>query len=181
VVEYAHRKGVLVEGEIDHIQGSSSDHTKESPKSLQNIKQYTDPEEAEEFVKNTGVDTFASFVGNLHGIYAENKHLDIDLLQKIINKIPDTFLSLHGGSGIFVDDVKKAIQIIDSKYPNTHHYISTIGIKNMDTSWIKDNITLQLSLHSLDENRRNELIPFKNKMTIEELGKVRTKSNRVAS
>ena len=33
-------------------------------------------------------------------------------------------------------------------------------------SWIKDNITLQISVHSLDENRRNELIPYKNKMTL---------------
>lgn len=76
-----------------------------------------------------------------------------------------------------IENVKKAIEIIDSKYNNVHHYISTIGIKDSDFSWIKDNITLQISLHSLNENTRNELIPFKNKMTIEELGKIRTTSN----
>ena len=76
-----------------------------------------------------------------------------------------------------IDEVKKAIKIIDEKYPNAHHYVSTIGIKDSDFSWIKDNITLQISLHSLDEEKRNWLIPFKNKLTIEELGQIRTKSN----
>lgn len=76
-----------------------------------------------------------------------------------------------------LEAVKKAIEIINSKYPNAHHYISTIGVKGTDFSWIKDNITLQISLHSLDEERRNELIPIKNKMSIEELGKIRTRSN----
>lgn len=76
-----------------------------------------------------------------------------------------------------IDNVKKAIEIIDSKYNNVHHYVSTIGVKNSDFSWIKDNITLQVSLHSLNEETRNELIPFKNKMTIEELGQIRTNSN----
>jgi len=78
-----------------------------------------------------------------------------------------------------IDNIKKAIGMIDSIYPNTdiHHYISTIGVKGSDFSWIKDNITLQISLHSLDEERRNELIPYKNKMTIKELGQIRTKSN----
>jgi molybdenum cofactor biosynthesis enzyme MoaA len=71
--------------------------------------------------------------------------------------------------------VREAIAIIDAKYPGTHHYISTIGIKGADFSWIKDNITLQISLHSLDEERRNKLIPA-NKMSIKELGQIRTKS-----
>lgn len=77
-----------------------------------------------------------------------------------------------------IESVINAIKLIDKIYPNSvHHYISTIGIKDSDFSWIKDNITLQISLHSLDESRRNELIPFTKKMTIEELGRIRTKSN----
>lgn len=76
-----------------------------------------------------------------------------------------------------IEEVKKAINIINKMYPNVHHYISTIGVKGSDFSWIKDNITLQISLHSLDENKRNWLIPFHNKLTIKELGEIRTKSN----
>jgi len=75
-----------------------------------------------------------------------------------------------------VDAVKEAIENINRRYPKTHHYISTIGIKDADYSWIKHNITLQLSLHSLDENKRNWLIPYHRKNTIAELGQVRTNS-----
>ena len=73
-------------------------------------------------------------------------------------------------------EVKKAVEKINELFPNTHHYISTIGIKGSDFSWIKDNITLQISLHSLDEEKRNWLIPFYNKFSIEELGQIRTNS-----
>jgi 23S rRNA (adenine2503-C2)-methyltransferase len=84
-------------------------------------------------------------------------------------RMGDTFLN--------VDAVRGAIEVINNLYPKTHHYISTIGVKGSDFSWIKDNITLQLSLHSLNEEKRNWLIPYKNKLTIEELGKIRTKSH----
>jgi 23S rRNA (adenine2503-C2)-methyltransferase len=76
-----------------------------------------------------------------------------------------------------IDNVKEAIKIINDKYPNVHHYVSTIGIKNADYSWIKDNITLQISLHSFKDKNRNWLIPYKNKSTIKELGEIRTNSN----
>ncbi len=73
--------------------------------------------------------------------------------------------------------VKDVIAEINRRYPNTHHYLSTIGIQDSDFSWIKDNITLQISLHSLSESRRNELIPINNLMSLEELGQIRTDSN----
>jgi len=77
-----------------------------------------------------------------------------------------------------IDEVRKAIKVIDTlSLGKAHHYISTIGIKGSDFSWIKDNVTLQVSLHSLDNYRRDWLIPFKNKMSIEELGKIRTRSS----
>lgn len=76
-----------------------------------------------------------------------------------------------------IKNVREAIRRISMLYPNTHHYVSTIGIKGSDFSWIKDNITLQISLHSLDEEHRNWLIPFRNKLGIKALGNIRTKSN----
>lgn len=75
-----------------------------------------------------------------------------------------------------IANVREAIDRINQKYPNTHHYVSSIGVKNADFSWIKGNITLQLSLHSLNEDHRNWLIPYKKKMSIPELGGVRTES-----
>ena len=76
-----------------------------------------------------------------------------------------------------LDNVRKAIEILDKRYKNVHHYVSTIGIKGSDFDWVKENITLQISLHSLDEERRHNLIPIGNLMSIEELGRIRTNSN----
>ena len=82
-----------------------------------------------------------------------------------------------GETGLNIDNVKEAVHILNDKYPFLHHYISTIGIKDVDFSWVKDNITLQISLHSTDDEYRNWLIPYKNKLNIEELGQIRTDSN----
>lgn len=76
-----------------------------------------------------------------------------------------------------INAVREAIDRINVMYPNTHHYISTIGIDGSDFSWIKKNVTLQVSLHSLDAERRDWLIPWKKKMSIEELGQIRTASD----
>jgi 23S rRNA (adenine2503-C2)-methyltransferase len=72
--------------------------------------------------------------------------------------------------------VRHAISELTERYKNTHHYVSTVGIKGMNTVWIKDNITLQLSLHSLSDEKRDWLIPNKRKMSIAELGQVKTES-----
>lgn len=76
-----------------------------------------------------------------------------------------------------IEEVKKAIEHISILIPNAHHYVSTIGIKDSDFSFVKGNVTLQVSLHSMDDDRRNDLIPFPRKMSIEELGSIRTQSN----
>lgn len=83
----------------------------------------------------------------------------------------------QGEPGLNIEEIKRTIAIIDERLPNTHHYISTIGVRGTDYSWVKDNVTLQVSVHSLDESRRDDLIPYKLKMSLEELGKIRTGSN----
>jgi 23S rRNA (adenine2503-C2)-methyltransferase len=84
-----------------------------------------------------------------------------------------------GSPFLNIENVKKAIEVIDTMFPQitVHHYISTIGVKGADYSWIKDNITLQFSVHSFKEEYRDWLIPYKHKISLEEMGKVRTKSN----
>lgn len=77
-----------------------------------------------------------------------------------------------------LENVKNAITYISWIIPNTHHYVSTVGLKDSDFSFVEGNITLQLSLHSTDEQRRKDLIPIKNLMSIKELGQIRTKSNK---
>ena len=76
-----------------------------------------------------------------------------------------------------INEVKRTIATINHIYPHSHHYISTIGIEGSDFSWIKDNISLQFSIHSLRDSYRNWLIPYKRKMSIRNIGEIRTKSD----
>ena len=107
----AHAKGLLVEGEMDAIGGSSADLRQQSATSRQQSANYTDPKRALDFVQATGVDTFASFVGNVHGLYQGEKKIDLELLKRIAGALPGKFLSLHGGSGIPDDQIRAAIKL----------------------------------------------------------------------
>jgi 23S rRNA (adenine2503-C2)-methyltransferase len=107
-----------------------------------------------------------------------DKNKDIDITKTKEFKINYTRM---GEPFLNIDNVKKAIELVNNderlKDVRVHHYISTIGIVGSDFSWIKDNITLQLSLHSLDEDRRHKLIPIDKLMSIEQLGQIRTQSS----
>ncbi|HUV42911.1 MAG TPA: class II fructose-bisphosphate aldolase [Patescibacteria group bacterium] len=109
IVQQAHEKGILVEGEFDKILGTSAPH-QEEPESVQASGSYTDPEKAAEFVSQTGVDILAVFIGNLHGTYKQPPKLDLERLRMIAEKLP-CFLSLHGGSGLLEEDIKQAINL----------------------------------------------------------------------
>ncbi|MCK9312123.1 MAG: radical SAM protein [Bacteroidales bacterium] len=107
----------------------------------------------------------------LYAVYSRSESFEEAREHKInYTRMGEPFLNL--------ENVKQAIGMIDSAYPGTHHYVSTIGIAGSDFSWIKENTTLQISLHSLNEEKRNWLIPYNNKMSISELGQVRTNSRR---
>lgn len=110
VAEAAHQKGLVVEGEMDHIEGSSELHQGSARQLASNIPM-TDPQKAKQFVESTGVDILAAFFGNLHGKYSSgDEHLHLDVLEKIADALPNTLFSLHGGSGIPDLDVQQAIQ-----------------------------------------------------------------------
>jgi len=110
VVIYAKEKNknISVEGEVGYLVTESSKIYKEvieiPPESL------TKPEEAERFVRDTGVDRFAPAVGNLHGIAANVKKLDIARIANIREAIGDVAMVLHGGSGTPDEQVKEAIE-----------------------------------------------------------------------
>lgn len=106
--------------------------------------------------------------------FVHSQHPDIDPPNCREFKINYTRM---GEPFLNIDAVKEAVEKIDAIYPDTHHYISTIGIKGADYSWIQGNRTLQISLHSLDSSRRDELIPFRKKVSIEELGEIRVRSD----
>jgi fructose-bisphosphate aldolase class II len=97
IVEYAKFTGALVESEPHYFGGSSNLHTEKID--YEEIKKtFSTPEGALDFVRVTGIDTFAAAVGNLHGKYPVPKKLDLELLQRIRDVLPGN-ISLHGGSG----------------------------------------------------------------------------------
>ena len=109
VVEQAHKKGILVEGEINKVGGSSEVHLEDL--NLDEVrKSYTKVDEAKSFVGETGVDIFSPVVGNLHGTFPVQPDLDIELLKKIRAVVGETFMALHGGSGIPAVQVQAAIK-----------------------------------------------------------------------
>lgn len=108
VVEYAKSKDrhIMVEGELGYLRGESSIQAKVEVTAAD----YTKPQEAKDFVRKTGIDRLAIAFGNIHGITTEQEeHLDLELLKRIVQAVPDTFLVLHGGSGLPVEEVRQAI------------------------------------------------------------------------
>lgn len=115
VVDYAKFTGALVESEPHYFGGSSNVHENEID--YEEIKKtFSTPEGAQQFINETGVDTFAAAVGNLHGKYPVPKILDLELLQEIRNAMPDwSHISLHGGSGTPLHFFEEAARIGVSK------------------------------------------------------------------
>ena len=98
VVAYAKQTtGALVESEPHYFGGSSNVHT-EAIDYDEIRKTFSTPDGAAAFVAETGIDTYAAAVGNLHGRYPVPKELDLELLQQIRDRL-DCNISLHGGSG----------------------------------------------------------------------------------
>jgi len=103
VVEYAHSKGVVVEGELGKLAG-----VEDAVKVKTKDATYTDPDEAVEFVERTGVDSLAIAIGTSHGAYKfkGDPSLDFERLEIITNLLPGFPLVLHGSSSVpkdFVD------------------------------------------------------------------------------
>lgn len=111
VVEAAHAKGLLVEAEIDRMARKSSEVYKEQITMEELKKTFSKPEKVKEFIDETKADTMATLFGNIHGVFPTQPPLDFDLIKRICEAVPNTFLSIHGGSGIPEEEVKKAIEV----------------------------------------------------------------------
>lgn len=101
VVEYAHAKGVSVEGELGVIGGIEDGAGAGDMKS----EYLTDPDQAVEFVERTGVDALAVAIGTSHGVYKFSKEPDhtvlvMERIEQIHKKLPNTHLVMHGSSSI---------------------------------------------------------------------------------
>ena len=102
VVDYAHSKNVVVEGELGKLQGIE-EHV------VSNEAVYTDPDKAVEFVERTHVDSLAIAIGTSHGAYKFKgvAKLDFDRLETIASKLPNFPLVLHGASSVLPQYVEK--------------------------------------------------------------------------
>jgi len=109
VVEYAHQFDVTVEGELGVLAGIEDDVVAEE-------STYTQPEEVEDFVAKTGVDSLAISIGTSHGAYkfklAEGEEvppLRFDILEEVEKRIPGFPIVLHGASSV----VQEYVQLIN--------------------------------------------------------------------
>jgi len=109
VVEAAHAVGVSVEGELGTI--GKLDEQAEAGVAVSDII-YTDPDQAVDFVRRTGVDSLAVAIGTAHGLYPKGltPELKLDLLTEIKSRLPIP-LVLHGGSGNPDDEIGRAVKL----------------------------------------------------------------------
>ncbi len=112
VVDMAHAKGITVEGEIGCLGGIEDGHGT----GLDGLSHLTDPAQAVEFVKATGLDALAIAIGTSHGAYKfsskpTGETLKMDRLIEIHKRLPNTHLVMHGSSS-----VPKELQDIINQY-----------------------------------------------------------------
>ncbi|NMA37691.1 MAG: class II fructose-1,6-bisphosphate aldolase [Papillibacter sp.] len=109
VVDYAHDRGVVVEGELGRLEGVEDDVKVSAEESS-----YTDPDQVEEFVRRTGVDSLAIAIGTSHGAYkfkpGTKPQLRFDILEEVEKRLPGFPIVLHGASSVpqeYVEIVNK--------------------------------------------------------------------------
>lgn len=105
VVEYAHQHGVVVEGELGRLAGIEDDVNVSAEDSS-----YTDPNQVEEFVRATGVDSLAIAIGTSHGAYkfkpGQKPQLRFDILKEVSDRLPGFPIVLHGASSVIPEYVE---------------------------------------------------------------------------
>ena len=105
VVDYAHERGVVVEAELGKLAGVEDDvHVADDD------AMYTDPNDVEEFVSKTGVDSLAIAIGTSHGAYKfkGEPRLRFDILEEVSRRLPGFPIVLHGASSVvpeLVDEI----------------------------------------------------------------------------
>ena len=109
VAEYAHDKGVVVEAELGTLAGIEDDVVVEH-----GAESYTQPEQVEDFVTRTGVDSLAIAIGTSHGAYkfkpGQKPQLRFDILDEVSKRLPGFPIVLHGASSV----LPKYVDIINA-------------------------------------------------------------------
>ncbi len=110
VADYAHSKGAVVEAELGTLAG-----IEDAVKVADDKAMFTDPDQVEEFVKKTGVDSLAIAIGTSHGAYkfkpGTDPKLRLDILEEVARRLPGFPIVLHGSSSV----PQKYVKIINEK------------------------------------------------------------------
>ncbi len=105
VVDYAHERGVTVEGELGRLAGIEDAVNVSAEDSS-----YTDPAQVQEFVNSTGVDSLAIAIGTSHGAYkfkpGQKPQLRFDILEEVQRRLPGFPIVLHGASSVIPEFVQ---------------------------------------------------------------------------
>jgi fructose-bisphosphate aldolase class II len=105
VAEYAHERGVVVEAELGTLAGIEDAVSVDAEKAM-----FTDPDQVEEFVNKTGVDSLAIAIGTSHGAYkfkpGTDPKLRLDILAEVARRLPGFPIVLHGSSSVPQEYVK---------------------------------------------------------------------------
>ena len=106
VVEYAHARGVVVEGELGTLAGVEDEVSVDADDAS-----YTKPEQVQDFVERTGVDSLAIAIGTSHGAFkfkpGQKPQLRFDILEDIVGRLPGFPIVLHGSSSVPQELVRK--------------------------------------------------------------------------
>jgi ketose-bisphosphate aldolase len=147
VVEYARARGVSVEAELGKI-GSADKMETDTDEEL-----FTDPQEAEQFVKITGVDALAVSVGTAHGVYTVHQpRVDLERIRAIRARTP-VHLVLHGGSGTPKEQIRAAINLPGGGISKIN-VATDLELALLKALGIKDRMTNE-ELKALPEDRLN--------------------------
>ncbi|MFH1456552.1 MAG: class II fructose-bisphosphate aldolase [Patescibacteria group bacterium] len=106
VVDYAHKNSVWAQGELGTILGKKEILDEKISENLE--KFMTNPDQAQEYVKKTKVDTFAPSVGAMHGLFVGKEKINQEILKQIKHQI-NIPIVLHGASGVSDEDIRQAI------------------------------------------------------------------------
>src|SRR5690625_2730902 len=109
VVELAHIHGVSVEAELGRIGGEEDDLVVDDAEAM-----YAIPSECEQLVRETKVDCFAPALGSVHGPYKGEPKLGFEQMEEIMH-LTGVPLVLHGGTGIPLKDIQRAISLGTAK------------------------------------------------------------------
>lgn len=109
VVELAHIHGVSVEAELGRIGGQEDDLVVDDAEAM-----YAIPAECDQLVRETNVDCFAPALGSVHGPYKGEPNLGFEQMEEVM-KLTGVPLVLHGGTGIPLKDIQRAISLGTAK------------------------------------------------------------------